>query len=396
MKTRKKILIHNYAGFEFPFQLAKKLSKSGEDIYYLYSKVMDKSKNSVKIDNEKMKIISIGSEKSSKNNFVARYIHESLYGRLIANKILKIKPSVVISANTPLDAQKKIINACHKNNSKFIFWLQDINSLAAMLILRKKIPLIGSIIGKHYIRLEKKIWKSSDFIIPISKDFIPLLKSNGIETNKIKVIENWAQIENIPITPRKNPWGRKHGLNSKFVFLLMGNLGFKHHPELIIKLAEYFRMENKIKIVIVSEGFAVDWIKKKKQELNLGNLMILPYQEEKDVRLMLASADVLFATLNKDAGTYSVPSRILTYMCANKPIIFIGPKENIMSKTLIKNNSGIVISPKEKRKILSEAENLFKDKKLREKLARNARKYASSKFKISRISKKFIEIINKL
>ena len=49
--------------------------------------------------------------------------------------------------------------------------------------------------------------------------------------------------------------------------------------------------------------------------------------------------------LNEDAGKFSVPSKILNYLCAGKPIILSAPSDNLASQMIIESKAGKVFSP---------------------------------------------------
>ena len=67
-------------------------------------------------------------------------------------------------------------------------------------------------------------------------------------------------------------------------------------------------------LVVVSEGRGADWLAE--QGRNEPALRLLPYQPYDRLPEVLASADVLIAVLEPEAGAFSVPSKILTYLCA--------------------------------------------------------------------------------
>lgn len=387
MTKKIKILIHDYGGFSFSFSLTKELARRGYEVYHIYSALSNKFDFIGGKSN--LKIIKLGNGKSKRNNFFKRWFDENKYGLLASQKILEIKPDIVLSSNTPLDAQKKIFLACNKVGAKFIFWLSDINSIAATLVLQKKIPILGKLIGRHYQSVEKNILRKSEFVVPVSQDFESILRSWKINEKNIKVINDWAPLDDLSVKSKNNFFARKYGLQNKFCFLITGSLGFKHHPELIIKLAEHFKMNDKVRVVVASEGFVIDWLKKEKSRAGINNLILLPYQSKETISYMLASADVLFATLNDDAGIYSAPSRVLTYMCSKRAILFAGPETNLISRILISNKAGIVVNPKNSYDFIFKADELLKNKKLRDTLSRNARKYAEKTFDISEIANRF-------
>ena len=69
-------------------------------------------------------------------------------------------------------------------------------------------------------------------------------------------------MDDIPLHDKSNPFSKKHNLDQSFNILYSGTLGFKHNPDVIVKLSK-FLIQNKIgaKIIIVSEGEVVEFLK---------------------------------------------------------------------------------------------------------------------------------------
>ena len=125
------------------------------------------------------------------------------------------------------------------------------------------------------------------------------------------------------------------------VLLYAGTLGLKHRPELLFALAEAFDDDPCVRVVVVSEGVGADWLRSKSSP----GLELLPFQPYEDLPDMLASADVLLVLLEPEAGAYSVPSKVLTYHCAGRPILGAMPSSNLASSIIRTNDSGVVVDP---------------------------------------------------
>src|SRR5208282_2369065 len=127
-------------------------------------------------------------------------------------------------------------------------------------LLRRRLPVAGALVGGHYRRLERRLWRASDAIVAITEDFRPLLEQAGIDGGRVTVIENWAALDELPPRPRDNRWAAAHGLVDKRVVLYAGTMGLKHNPELLCHLARRFRGAPDVRIVVVSEGLGADHI----------------------------------------------------------------------------------------------------------------------------------------
>ena len=175
---------------------------------------------------------------------------------------------------------------------------------------------------------------ASDAVAVISNGFLPTLEQLGIPTDKIYVIENWAPIDELPLRPRANEWAREHDLAGKRVVLYSGTLGLKHDPEAIVQLARHFSKEGDVEVVVVSEGLGADWLRRRREEERLLNLRLLPFQPYAVLPDVLASGDVLLTLLEADAGAFSVPSKVLSYLCAGRALLAAVPSDNLAAEVV--------------------------------------------------------------
>jgi len=393
-----RILIHDYPGHAFPIQLSRQLAGRGHEILHLYAGYNVTPRGPLTRQDNDPDTFSINPiyirKPLNKYNFVKRWRQEKEYGQLLASEIVRYKPDVIISANTPLDAQKQALSATRKVNGKFLFWLQDIIGIATKRLLAKKLPVLGSLIGTYYIKLEKELLRSSDHVVLITEDFIPLMQQWGIAQPKMTVIPNWATLNDLPVQPKNNPWSRSKGLADQFCFLYSGTLGMKHNPEMILKLALHFREVSHVRIVVISEGPGADWLNLQRKFHKLDNLVIHNFQSFEQLPLVMGTADVLFAVLEADAGVFSVPSKVLSYLCAQRPLLLSVPLDNLASRIVKGNDAGLVVDPSDISKFIDSANMLYDDSVMRSKFAENGRKYAIENFDIEEISEKFELMIN--
>ena len=388
-----RILVHDYPGHPFQVQLSREFAKRGFEVLHLYAGYnitprgsLHKSAN----DPERFSIRPIFiREPLQKYSFVHRWRQEREYGRLLSSEIKEYQPDVVISANTPLDAQSSALKTAHELDIRFIFWLQDVIGVATDILLRIKLPVIGGVIGRYYIRLERQLLKQSDQIVLITNDFRPLMQEWGVGEEKLSVIPNWAPLEDLMPKSRENAWSKKWGLADCFCFMYTGTLGMKHNPELLLQLALHFQKDPEVVVIVVSEGPGAEWLKKQKENLSLKNLRLFDYQPFDQLSSVMGSADVLLAILEPDAGIFSVPSKVLTYLCAQRPILLAVPEENLAAKIINQHEAGFVVSPTDIQAFIEAAESLYINKECRERFARNGRLYAETHFDIQRITDKF-------
>ncbi|MEZ5299896.1 MAG: glycosyltransferase [Verrucomicrobiales bacterium] len=263
-------------------------------------------------------------------------------------------------------------------------------------LVRKKIPVVSGAIRNYYKYLERRQLRRSDHVITITDDFNPLLVSSfGVPESKVTAIPNWAPLDSLPVETKANGWAQAHDLADKFVFLYTGTLGMKHNPALLRDLAKSMRPHPKARVVVISEGLGADWLMAEKSAAGggLDNLMVMPYQPFESLPQVLGAGDCLIAVLEEDAGIFSVPSKVLTYLCAGKPLLLACPQVNLAARIVRENEAGLVVAPSDLRGFLDNAAKIYGDIKLSEKFGENSRNYAESTFNICDIALKFENVI---
>ena len=388
-----KILVHDYAGYAFHVQLARHLARRGQDVLYLYSGSNTTPQGPLQkspTDPPSFHSQAITLRRPiQKYALVQRWLQEREYAGLLARAIQNHRPELVISCNTPLDAQAAALTATRQTGAKFVFWLQDIIGVATNLILTKKLPGVGRLLGWYYIQLERRLLAQSDLIIPISNDFLPLLREWGTPPARTQVIPNWAPLENLPVLPKANPWSIRHGLDAKKLVLYTGTLGMKHDPNLILQLAISLQSDPSTCVMVASQGPGADWLRERKAALGLDNLLLTGYQPTEQLPEMLAAADILVSVLEKEAGVFSVPSKVLAYLCARRALLLAVPAANLAARIVSENQAGLVVTPGDIQAFVSAAQQLLADPALRETYAAGARRYAEATFDIEKITDQF-------
>ena len=389
-----KIIIHDYAGHPFQFDLSKKLSKTFK-IYHLYFKNDYGPKaDFTNLNFDNLNVEGLGENIIyKKSNFVGRFFKDIKYGKIVSNKINEIKPDIVISGNCPTLSQNIIINSAKRNNSKFIFWIQDFYSEAVEILLKKKLSILAFPIYSLFKFLEKKQLKFSDKLIIISDDFKNKLSKWKINLDNVYYIPNWGNLETIEFYNKKNTkFLIENNLDpEKFYIMYSGTLALKHNPDLIVKIAE---LNPDIGVIVVSVGSGFDELKKKKDIPN--NIHLFPIQPFNKINEVLSSTDIFLAILNNDSSSFSVPSKILNYLCAGKAIILAAPEENLASKIITRSNSGKIFDETQINQMNNYIKFLKNNPIAREELSLNARKYAEKNFDIKTISEKFKKLINEV
>lgn len=397
IKPIMRIFVHDYAGHPFQVQLSRELACRGHHIRHVHCTSFLTPRGALsrrKSDPDTFESIGIGiRDQVAKYSFFKRRSQELEYAHLLCADVERFMPDAVLASNTPLDVQAKLQAVCRKLGVPFVFWLQDIYSVGIARVLRQRMPVVGAPVAWYYRQLERRLLRRSDAVIAISEDFVRELDWGESDCPPIYVIPNWAPIDEIPVLPKGNKWAKQHGLDKKKCVIYSGTLGLKHNPNLLLRLALEARRDEDIQVVVVSEGIGAEWLKEQCAHLGLKNLTVLDFQPFDLLPQVLASADLLVAILEPDAGVFSVPSKVLTYLCTARPLLLAVPRENLSARVVRDAGAGIVVDPTDENAFVSAAMDLLGDPKSANQLGRNGRRYAERVFDIRAIGDRFESII---
>ena len=396
----RRILVHDYAGHPFQVQLSRELAVRGHTVLHVHSASVQTPQGALarcvdETDRFGVQAITL-SATIEKAAYFRRYWQERRYGAHLARVVRDFRPAVVISANTPLEAQARALRAARHADARFVFWLQDIQSVGFERTLQTRLGLAGALAARRFGGLERRLLRASDRVVAISEDFLATLAGFGVSPQSTSVIENWASMEELPLRARDNPWARKHGIVDKFCFLYSGTLGLKHDPELLVALADRYRAIHDVAVVVVSEGASADYLARRKAELCLSNLRVLPFQSYVVLPDVMASADVLVALLEPAAGVFSVPSKVLSYLCAGRALLLAVPADNLAARIVRRSASGAVTDPDDRDAFLRAAECLRANPDIRAAMATNAIKYAMQTFDIGAVGDRFEALLESM
>jgi colanic acid biosynthesis glycosyl transferase WcaI len=341
------VLLHDYGRYPFSLALARALVERGHAVRYVFA-----SRNStppilggqVEPGAPGLTIAPLATSLGlTKNNFGLRWLQEGEYAVRLAQSLSRVPTDIVLSANAPLDVQARLLRAAHTAGVPFVYWLQDLIGEATLAVLSSQLSIVGELVGRRYQRLEMQLLRLSDAVVPISRLFLPTLSGAGVDTDRVEIIENWADLQAIRPQPRANAWGRAHDLDHGLNFLYAGTLGYKHPGTLLVELAAGLAGEAEARVVVISEGPQATQLERLARVRSLAGLRVLGFQPEADFPWVLGSGDVMLAILTGDAGRYSVPSKILAYLCAGRPILLSGDADNPAAQLITEAGAGYVV-----------------------------------------------------
>jgi colanic acid biosynthesis glycosyl transferase WcaI len=388
-----RIAVHDFAGHPFQVQLSRELARNGHSVSHLYLRDLPGPKGTLEaLPNDPASFssvpVSLGAP-LAKYSMIKRHFAHRQYARALAASIADRRPDVVLSANTPIDVQHYLLRECQKRGVAFVHWMQDLYCMAVRSVLKQKLGPCGAPLAWHYDRLERQVCETSNGVVFITSDFLTAVSRMGIKPAQSYVIENWAPLDDLVPAPKNNLWSARHQLTGKLVFLYSGTLGLKHKPELLFRLAEALEDRDDAVVVVITEGLGRNWLEQQMRRSPKKNLLLMDFQAYAEMPEVLSAADVLVAILEQEAGVFAVPSKVLSYLCAGRPVLLAAPEANLAARTVARARAGITVNPNDIPGLVGAARFLAGNPDRRACMGANAIQYAKTAFDIRAIANRF-------
>ncbi len=223
--------------------------------------------------------------------------------------------------------------------------------------------------------LERYCLNHARIVRIISESFKQGLITLGVKESKILLIHDWVDIDLIKPVPKTNTFSVTNNLSNKFIVLYAGNLGLSQGLEILLQVAMDFNRDPEILFLFVGDGSGRTQLMEEVEKLQLRNIRFIPFQPRELLPQVLASADISLVVLKKGIGFNSIPSKILSILASNRPIIASIDESSEGWKLIEKANAGICVPPEEPKLITKAIFNLRDNDQLREQFGNNGREW---------------------
>lgn len=248
-------------------------------------------------------------------------------------------------------------------------------------------------------RVFNKAYASTDQLLSLGRDMSEVLlqkvkdglkgfrlsKRTG-ELPRIKVIENWSDIENIRPSEDFN--------EKKITIQYAGNIGNAQGVGELVDVLHEAKCEQ-VAFSIWGTGSAENTIKGKVQEYGMEKQVSFHgayFRSEQ--QKVLNACDIALVRLVEGMYGLGVPSKTYNILAAGKPILYIGEKGSEIWRVIEDNGNGVCFEPQDRQGLMSYLCDLSLEKRetLR-KMGRISRKLAEEEYSKQTILNKFLEVL---
>jgi glycosyltransferase involved in cell wall biosynthesis len=172
-----------------------------------------------------------------------------------------------------------------------------------------------------------------------------LIENKGASPDRTVVIANWADTSAIQPGPRHNAFSAAHDLDDKFVVMHSGNLGLSQSLETLVDAAALLRDVPDVRIVFQGEGVRKVELEQRAKDLELTNVLFLPFVPKDRLGESFAAADVFVISLQRGLAGYIVPSKLYGILASGRPFIAAVEDSCEVAAIATGHDCGVVVAP---------------------------------------------------
>jgi len=233
-------------------------------------------------------------------------------------------------------------------------------------------PALIGFIGK----VEDFCLKRANAIHVLGQGFIKELRAHSVPPEKVEVIPPWLDTDFIKPLPRQNSFSNENNLDSSFVVLHAGNIGFSQGLEHVLSAARSLADQPRIRFVFVGDGANQERFARQSRELGLNNVQFIPFQPRERLPEVLATADVALISMAPGIGNGSLPSKTFPILASGRPILAATDDGSELWNVVNQSRAGVCVPPGNSDQLVSALFELERSPKLRKQMALNGREYS--------------------
>ena len=209
---------------------------------------------------------------------------------------------------------------------RFCFWVMDLNPDEAVAAGWLK-P--NSLTARLLQRMLVFSLNASSQIIVLDRFMRDRILAKGISSDRVSVVPPWSHDHAVAFSAEgRNTFRAAHALSESFVVMYSGNHSPCHPLDTLLGAARELAHNTKVKFLFVGGGSEKAKVHKFAEELNLNNVICLPYQPLGNLSHSLSAADLQVVVMGNDFVGLVHPCKVYNIMTIGTPTLYIGPSES--------------------------------------------------------------------
>jgi glycosyltransferase involved in cell wall biosynthesis len=293
-------------------------------------------------ERNRVEIVRVGSTAFDRSKLSLRALNYLTYLGLSFVEGLRVpRPDVVLCMTDPPVIADVALVLARRFRVPLVVVTQDVFPEVAVAL--KRLDNRALVLA---LRLATRVYlERADRVVAIGERMRARLQDKGADGDRIVVIPNWVDVDDLEPRPRDNEWARAHDLVGKFVIMHSGNIGHAQDLDTLIRAGTFLRDLEDLRIVLIGGGARREELKELARLLEVETVVFMPYQAREVLADSLSSADVHVVGLARGLAGYVVPSRLYGVLAAGRPVIGAAEDSSETANVVRSAEAGVVVPP---------------------------------------------------
>jgi colanic acid biosynthesis glycosyl transferase WcaI len=191
--------------------------------------------------------------------------------------------------------------------------------------------------------LERFVYQRAAAVTCISQDICRKVRQRGTSPDRVHMIPNFVDLDDLKPGPNDNAFARELGLTGSFVVSYAGNMGHAQGLDSIIDAAAALGDE-RIRLLMVGDGVLRQGLEQ--QAAGAHNVIFVPHQPYARMGDVYAASDVSVVPLLGAAGGSALPSKVFRIMACGRAVVAICETNSELADLVRRSGAGIVVPPR--------------------------------------------------
>lgn len=251
------------------------------------------------------------------------------------------KHDIVVSMTSPPWVGSLGVWYQARHQVPMLLWMQDIYPDVA----ERLGALANPVLRRALHGLSGMIYRASARVVVLAEGMARTLRNNRVSRDKLRVIPNWANTEDITACPvRENRFRAEQGWGGEPIIMYAGNAGLAHDIDTMMELLALLQQETPaLRFVLVGDSPRHVRIMETARRLNIRRATWLPFQPRSALGELLGAADAHLVAQKPEVEGLLFSSKFYGAVAAGRPVVAVGPAASDLGRSILDANLGAVV-----------------------------------------------------
>jgi colanic acid biosynthesis glycosyl transferase WcaI len=292
-----------------------------------------------------IEIVRCFSTLSPESRMFSRLLENLSFGLTSGWQALVAKRPQVVYANTwPIVATGLLFLVTRLRRIPLVISVQDVYPEA--LMTQQRIADDSFLAG--FLRwIDGGIARHSTHVIVISERFAEIYRDQRrVLPSRLSFVPNWIDSNQIDVNVSGQQFRLRKGIaETDFLLVYGGNVGVAAGVETVIESMRLLANEPCIRLLVAGSGSQLATCQRSAQQIPGQPVLFHSPWAAEETSEVLRAADVLVLPTQREQSLASVPSKLLSYMLAGRPVLATAVPGSDLANLLSRSQCGWVVEP---------------------------------------------------